>query len=43
MAINRILVVEDEPSISDSVIYALSSDGYEAMVANTGERVRFRV
>jgi two-component system catabolic regulation response regulator CreB len=31
----RILVVEDEPAIRESVVYALSRDGYEAFAAKT--------
>ena len=34
------MIVEDEPSIADSVVYALQNDGYEATVAGTGEKVR---
>ena len=36
----RVLVVEDEPSIADSVLYALKNDGYEAIGAATGEAAR---
>jgi len=31
----RILVVEDEPAIRESIVYALSRDGYEAFAAKT--------
>ena len=33
----RILVVDDEPSITEFVEYALSREGYEADVVNSGE------
>jgi two-component system catabolic regulation response regulator CreB len=32
----RVLVIEDEPSISDTIVYALESEGFEAQVASTG-------
>ncbi len=41
MGVSRFLVVEDEPSIADSVVYAVERDGYEATVAGTGEAARF--
>lgn len=43
MGVSRILIVEDEPSIADSVVYALRNDGYEATVAGTGEKARLLV
>jgi two-component system, OmpR family, catabolic regulation response regulator CreB len=33
----RILVVEDEPAIADTISYALSTDGYEPLWRTTGE------
>jgi two-component system catabolic regulation response regulator CreB len=33
----RILVVEDEPAIADTISYALSTDGYEPVWRTTGE------
>ena len=32
----RVLVVEDEPSISDTIVYALESEGFDARVEATG-------
>ena len=32
----QILVVEDEPSIADNIVYALSTDGFEPKVCPTG-------
>jgi len=32
----RVLVIEDEPSISDTIVYALESEGFEARVEPTG-------
>src|SRR5512137_2138560 len=32
----RILVVEDEPGIADTIRYALSTDGFEPVCAGTG-------
>jgi two-component system catabolic regulation response regulator CreB len=32
----RILIVEDEPSISETIAYALESDGFEVATAGTG-------
>jgi two-component system catabolic regulation response regulator CreB len=32
----RVLVVEDEPSISDNIIYALSTEGFEPVACGTG-------
>lgn len=32
----RILIVEDEPSIADNILYSMESEGFEAMVCNTG-------
>jgi len=32
----RILVIDDEPSISDTVVYALESEGFEVRVESTG-------
>ena len=34
---SRILVVDDEPSITDFVSYALKKEGYVADVVNNGE------
>ena len=40
----QILVVEDEPSISDTIVYALSSDGFQvtvcARIADAAEQLR---
>ena len=36
----RVLVVEDEVSISDAVVYALRNDGYDAVAVSTGELAR---
>lgn len=33
----RILVVDDEPSITDSVAMALRYDGYDVAVAHSGD------
>jgi two-component system catabolic regulation response regulator CreB len=33
----RILVVEDEPAIADTIVYALSTDGFEPQWCATGE------
>jgi two-component system catabolic regulation response regulator CreB len=33
----RILVVEDEPAIADTISYALSTDGFQPVWASTGE------
>ena len=33
----RILVVEDEPAIADTIAYALSTDGFEPVWCTTGE------
>lgn len=33
---NRILVIEDEPGLADSVRYALDSEGFEVLIANSG-------
>ncbi|CAN5802081.1 two-component system response regulator CreB [soil metagenome] len=33
----RILIVEDEPSIADNILYSMESEGFEAMVCNTGK------
>lgn len=32
----RILIVEDEPSIADNLLYSLESEGFSAVVCNTG-------
>lgn len=32
----RILIVEDEPSIADNLLYSLESEGFSACVCNTG-------
>ncbi|MBC8120031.1 MAG: two-component system response regulator CreB, partial [Burkholderiaceae bacterium] len=32
----RILVVEDEPAIADTIVYALSSDGFDPHWCATG-------
>jgi DNA-binding response OmpR family regulator len=37
---HRILVVEDEPAIAESVAYALERDGFEASIAGTLGRAR---
>ncbi len=34
---SRILVVDDEPSITESVSYALKKEGYETDVVDNGE------
>jgi DNA-binding response OmpR family regulator len=34
---SRILIVEDEPSIADSVAYTLQRDGFETRIASDGE------
>ena len=34
----RILVIEDEPSIAETTIYALSTDGFETVWAATGQQ-----
>jgi two-component system catabolic regulation response regulator CreB len=34
---SRILLVEDEPSIADNIIYALRTDGFEPVWCSTGE------
>jgi two-component system response regulator RegX3 len=36
--VNRVLVIDDEPAIRDSVAYALRSEGYEVEEAVDGER-----
>lgn len=33
----RILIVEDEPSIADNILYSMESEGFDAMVCNTGK------
>lgn len=33
----RILIVEDEPSIRENLVYALESEGYEVVICGTGE------
>jgi two-component system catabolic regulation response regulator CreB len=35
--VKRILVIEDEPSIVDNIIYALQTEGFEAVSAGTGQ------
>ncbi len=40
MSREKILLVEDEPSISDAVVYALETDGYEVIVSRNGESAR---
>lgn len=37
MITTRILVVDDEPSIADNIIYALTSEGFEAKGCTSGE------
>ncbi|MEY4483907.1 MAG: two-component system response regulator CreB [Verrucomicrobiota bacterium] len=32
----RILIVEDEPSIADNILYSMESEGFESTVCNTG-------
>jgi two-component system catabolic regulation response regulator CreB len=34
---HRILIVEDEPSIADNILYSLESEGFTACVCTTGE------
>lgn len=34
----RILIVEDEPSIADNILYSLESEGFSPSVAETGEK-----
>jgi len=34
--VQKILVIEDEPSIADNIIYALNTDGFEAIWSATG-------
>ncbi len=36
MSRQRILVVEDEPAIADTIVYALSTDGFEPQWCATG-------
>ncbi|MBI5633211.1 MAG: two-component system response regulator CreB [Nitrospirae bacterium] len=36
----KILVVEDEPSILDNVLYALQTEGFEPLSAGTGQEAR---
>ena len=36
MSRQRILVVEDEPAIADTIVYALASDGFEPQWCATG-------
>ncbi len=36
MSRQRILVVEDEPAIADTIVYALSTDGFEPHWCATG-------
>lgn len=33
----RILIVEDEPSIADNILYSMESEGFESAVCNTGK------
>lgn len=33
----QILIVEDEPSIADNILYSMESEGFEATVCNTGK------
>jgi two-component system catabolic regulation response regulator CreB len=33
----RILVIEDEPSIAETTVYALNTDGFETVWAATGQ------
>src|SRR6188768_3593576 len=33
---HRILIVEDEPSIADNILYSLESEGFSACVCTTG-------
>jgi two-component system catabolic regulation response regulator CreB len=33
----RVLVVEDEPSIADNIVYALTTDGFEPTTCGTGQ------
>lgn len=35
---NKILIVEDEPSIADNIVYALASEGFEPQCCATGEQ-----
>lgn len=35
--VQRILVIEDEPSIAETTIYALNTDGFETVWASTGQ------
>ncbi len=35
---NKILIVEDEPSIADNIVYALASEGFEPHWCATGEQ-----
>ena len=37
MSRQSILVVEDEPAIADTIVYALASDGFEPHWCATGE------
>ena len=39
----RLLLVEDEPAIADTVLYALRSDGHEAVHCLTGREAQARV
>lgn len=34
----KILLIEDEPSIADNILYALESEGFEVVWAETGEK-----
>jgi two-component system catabolic regulation response regulator CreB len=39
----KILLVEDEPSIADNIIYALKTDGFEPVWCSTGEEALARL
>ena len=39
---HRILIVEDEPSIADNILYSLESEGFAACVCTTGEEALAR-
>ena len=39
---HRILIVEDEPSIADNILYSLESEGFAACVCATGEEALAR-
>jgi DNA-binding response OmpR family regulator len=34
--VKKILIIEDEPSIADNIIYALRTEGFEPCYAGTG-------